>query len=137
MIERRGREVGRETKDDVRSVRHALHTSGNDDTPLLASSEPTEHHALRSEGDGLETGRADLVDGRGIGGLGDARGEEDLACGRLAGTSLNDLRCFNQARKEKEEGNKSSEGGRGESDMSVICQRSIALWPCGGLEEAV
>lgn len=126
--------MGRETKGDLRSVRHALHTSSNDDTPLLASSEPTEHHALRSEGDGLETRRADLVDGRGIGGLGDARGEEDLAGGRLAGTGLDDLRCLTNKRKEKEEG---AIKAAKEAEEKVICQHSIAFRPCGGLEGGV
>lgn len=70
---------------DIRSVAHALHTTGGNDRAV------TELDALGGEHDGLHAASADLVDGGRIGAGGDARGDGDLAGRRLTNTGLDDV----------------------------------------------
>jgi hypothetical protein len=76
---------------DSRSVRHALHTTSDDNTPLLRSTVASEHHALGGEGDGLHARSADFVDGRGVGRLRETRTESNLTSRRLTSPGLDDL----------------------------------------------
>jgi hypothetical protein len=69
----------------VRDVGHALGTASDDNLSVAA------HDGLGSEGDGLDRRGADLVDGGGHGGLGEASLDGALSGGVLAYIGLEDV----------------------------------------------
>lgn len=73
------------TGDKEGSLGHALHTTGDHDTPLAKLD------VLGGKHNGLHTTGTDLVDGGGICSLGDTCTDTDLPGGRLPNTSLDDV----------------------------------------------
>ena len=70
---------------DVRGVGHRLHATGDHDVELAGADQ------LVGQGDRIEPGQADLVDGQRRHVQGDATGDRRLPGGDLAGTGLDDV----------------------------------------------
>lgn len=70
---------------DLRSIAHAFHTTSSDHTFVARG------NRLRCEHDGLESARADLVDGRRIRIDRQACTQGNLSCGGLADACLHDV----------------------------------------------